>query len=201
MPLILFGGMKMQMRSVLRYATLYPKTMQAHVVPLDLKHLWVPPNFDAVREHCGTADKIHVHCLSGGVLQYTRFLRQHPDLRDRVASEVFDNPAHAHGFANFIHEHTMVPYRACSTIVPAIIPEPVEQSDYFLSGPLATRARRTVILSSKDRMCKAKYVREMIHRWSIREVWENHCEHLKSLRTFPFTYQWVVRQSLADEYY
>ena len=39
MPLILFGGMKMQMRSVLRYATLYPKTMQAHVVPLDLKHL------------------------------------------------------------------------------------------------------------------------------------------------------------------
>ena len=197
MPLILFGGMKMRMRTLLRYASLYPKTMQAHVVRLELKHLWLPPSFDDVREHCGTAEKIHVHCLSGGVLQYTRFLRQHPDLRDRITSEIFDNPAHAHGFANFIHEHTMVPYRACSTIVQGIIPEPVAQSEYFLSGPLATRARRTVILSSKDRMCDAKYIREMIKRWSIREVWENHCEHLKSLRTFPFTYQWVVRQQVS----
>ena len=30
MPLILFGGMKMKMRTVLRYATLYPKSMEAH---------------------------------------------------------------------------------------------------------------------------------------------------------------------------
>jgi hypothetical protein len=198
--LLLFGGMNMKLRALLRYKKLYPDSIQSLIVPLELRHLWMSPNFDSICEKIDSSSSVHVHCLSGGVLQYTRLLRTHPTIKSKITTEVFDNPAHADGFSNFMHEYTNLPSNICTAVAKMAIPGPLAQSEYFLKQPM-TNASRMVILSRNDRICDPKYIHDMLAQWSIPDdcVWENECRHLKTLQTFPYTYKTMVNMVLLSQ--
>ena len=78
--LLLFSGFRMSTRSLQRYASLY--NMPCYTIPFDVKNLWIEPDFDDLKDVMET-DKLHVHCLSGGVLQYSRLLNKHEVLKKK----------------------------------------------------------------------------------------------------------------------
>lgn len=190
--LLIFGGLNMNLRSLTRYQALYPP-LRAHFIPLDYRHLWFSPNFKTIYKKALVHDRIHVHCLSGGALQYTRFLRKYGEFGSKVVTEVYDNPSHAEAVVNFLNESTNFSPKICRKMLNWLTPEPVAQSTYFLQQPL-TNARRLVIQSTNDRICPSEYVDDMIDRWSIDNVWTNDCFHLQSLRTYPTTYKKRVNE-------
>lgn len=185
--LLIFGGMNMKLCSVARYKALYPP-IRTHLIPLHYRNVWLHTNFNTIVKEASVNDRIHVHCLSGGTLQYTRFLRKYAELREKVITEVYDNPCPIDGIANLIHKSTRLSPNVSLRILKWTAPDPVAQSTYFLKQPL-TNARRLVIQSSNDRISPPKNIDEMIDRWSINNVWANDCFHLHSLRTYPTTYK------------
>ena len=188
----------MNMRSISRYKSLYPP-IRTHIIPLNYRHLWFAPKFDTIYNEASLNENIHVHCLSGGVLQYTRFLRRHKDIADKVVTEVYDNPSHAEGFVNFIHQTTYFSPKICKKMLKWWVPEPMEQSKYFLNHFPLTNARRLVIRSENDIICPSEHIKDMIDRWSIDNIWTNDCFHLHSLRKYPNVYKEHMIKALGQK--
>ena len=176
--LLLFGGFRMHMKSLQRYTTLYD-TKDAIFIPLQLKEIWFPPNFERI--HKQIYDKeITIHCLSGGTFNYTRFLRQFPDLRKNVEVEIFDNPSSFNGVKNYFPISKKIP--------PFVFNDMQEQTDYFLMRPL-TKAKKMVIVSSNDMISPKKDIDDMIAAWNIQNVWYNDAKHLHSVKTYKSIYK------------
>lgn len=184
----------MSTRSLQRYASLY--NMPSYTIPFNVKNLWIEPDFDGLKDVMET-DKLHVHCLSGGVLQYSRLLNKHEVLKKKVVSEFFDNPSHSRGMINVIHEATKISPRTCYRLADFLFPDAFIHATEFTKQPLINGCKRVVVRSRNDTISPPKTITEMIDNWNIDTVWENDCTHLNSLRTHPEMYKDYINQIIS----
>ena len=186
----------MSTRSLQRYASLY--NMPCYTIPFDVKNLWIEPDFDGLKDVIMETDKLHVHCLSGGVLQYSRLLTKQEVLKEKVASEFFDNPSHSRGMINVIHEATKLSPRACYRMADFLFLDAFMHATNFVKQPVTNgRVKRVVVRSRKDTISPPKNITEMIDNWNIDTVWENECTHLNSLKTHPDLYRDYINRVLS----
>ena len=184
----------MSMRSLQRYASLY--NMPCYVIPFHVKNLWIEPDFDDLSDVMAVK-KLHVHCLSGGVLQYSRLLSKHEALKEKVVSEFFDNPSHSRGMVNVIHEATKISPTTCYRVADFLFPDAFTHATNFVKQPITCNSKRVVVRSGNDVISPPKNITEMIDNWNIDTVWDNNCTHLNSLRTHPEMYRDYINQVLS----
>lgn len=180
--LLIFGGLRMHVKSLQRYAELHGRN-DALFIPFKVKDIWFSPDFENVNAQICNK-KLTIHCLSGGPCNYSRMLVQHPNLCKNVQFEVFDNPTSFNGLYNR--------YKILQGI--ALSKNMQDQIDYIFKKPL-TEAKKLIIVSSKDDI-SAGDAENLAAAWNVKNVWYNDAKHLHSIKT----YKSIYKEKINDIY-
>ena len=115
-------------RVLKKFETLYHRRgLPTSVVPLDFvsvlardpsKH----PLYNTIRKTMEQDEAVHLHVLSGACHLVTNLFDLHPQLKERVVSQIFDSPCHVNGMAPALREFYGVPAPLTRSLTATLFP-------------------------------------------------------------------------------
>jgi hypothetical protein len=188
---VVFGGFKMPMRVLAKYAAVYGPTTMA--VPLTTTCMLAGTRYTpygALHMEMRQRGPIHIHVVSGACHYLYRFMTMYPEHRERVVSQVYDSPANSDSVPRTLHHAYGIPVPVGRMVLRAF-PDCAETSRRWMDGPLFDPSIPTgIVTSTRDSVSCADEVRAMIRAWRIKpEMLATDSVHAQSLRDEPVRYK------------
>ena len=125
---IIFGGLKMQPRVVSKFANIYSsRGLPTSMVPLNFvsvlardptKHFL----YKEVRDTMLQEEAVHLHVLSGACHLVTNLFKLHPELKEKVVSQVYDSPCHLNGMGPALRQFYGIPQVITDSLTSTLFP-------------------------------------------------------------------------------
>jgi len=201
MRAIIFGGLKMGPRVLSRFSKLYQQRgLETSTVPLNFVSVLArDPSkhrlYDQVAETLAQEEAVHIHVLSGACHIVTNLFELHPQLKEKVISQVYDSPCHINGMAPALSEFYGVPPALTRRFTATLFPDCLRTSERFMAEPVIPGVRTGVVYSEQDVISPVDAIETMMAGWSDQlELYSmrTQSKHLLHMRDEPQRYESLV---------
>jgi hypothetical protein len=90
----------------------------------------------------------------------------HPELKQKVCSQIFDSPCHIDGMAPALREFYGVPKIVTRSLTAILFPDCLKTSEQFMREPVIDGVRTGVIYSQNDVISPLQSIEQMVETWS-----------------------------------
>uniref|UniRef100_A0A7S4KAU3 Alpha/beta hydrolase n=1 Tax=Prymnesium polylepis TaxID=72548 RepID=A0A7S4KAU3_9EUKA len=201
MRAIIFGGLKMGPRVLSKFADIYSRRgVETSFVPLNFVSVLArdPAKhglYGKIRKTMEQEEAVHLHVLSGACHVVTNLFELHPDLKEKVVSQIYDSPCHINGMAPALKEFYGVPPALTRHFTAALFPDCLRTSERFMEAPVIQRVRTGVIYSERDVISPLGPIETMMDAWSDSVKlypMKTRSKHLLHMRDEPDRYEGIV---------
>lgn len=200
---LILGGLMMSERHLHKYVAMYTRLTNrpTSVLPFSFLHMGLPPrmlakdyNFLKVALLSPEgSQKVHLHAMSGSCHVAYNLFRMYPDLKSRVSSQIYENPASIDGLSPFLQHYHGVPESRADMIQRAMASTVfrgcVDSSEGFMAAPLIQGIPTGVIVSEDDHVAPRGHINQMIMNWGVKRVLRTPTEHLRTYAKHPDSYE------------
>jgi len=168
----LFGGLKMGPKVLSKFTDIYARRgVETSVVPLNfVSVLCRDPAahrlYAEVQQSMAQEDAVHLHVLSGACHLVTNLFTMHPELKEKVCSQIYDSPCHIDGMTPALREFYGVPPVVTRSLTATLFPDCLKTSEQFMREPVIEGVRTGVIYSEQDVISPVRSIEQMVEVWS-----------------------------------